>query len=368
MKSIGVLKLGSRITWDARDTTGGLGEIKALLELLASKNEFTINVYTKLLKDENTNPIKNINIIDNENINYVDDDILLIACGNVTWFGGEERAYQLHNFEIINSFKGKIYYIWIDPNLYLKQIWKSVESKPWGYKYKRENIEITRKDINVISLIHNIDVAYNTFLKGGVEVLKENFYHYNFAKYILLDSGLDFLESTDYDLLYMGTFRSGKRQDKMLKFYFDIPNFKVDFIGNTQLKDFKNIKENQIYPNFNSPVKFNDVKYYINKAKASVAIGDKIYNNNLFTPRVYEAINYSTVCLVDIDLDTNKRFFKSNELKSFNYVSSKKDVIQRVEKLKNNDFRKYIINLQKEDIDFNKDEYYDGLVSIINKD
>lgn len=363
--NIGVLKLGARLTWDAIDKTGGLGEIKALLDLLAIEN--IINIYTEIKDKENPHPVKNINIYNILNVSEITDDVLLVANGNINYFGGVDSPAQTKNYILLNNFSKQVFYIWIDPELYPKQIWASIANKSWSNNYLKDNIFIVRDDIKIITSIYNMKSAFEKVAKGNVSIKKENIFYFPFEKYPLLQNvNLPTKESCVYDLLYMGTYRGGKRQDKMLKFYFGHQKIKSTFIGKTKLENFtKSYK--QPTPEFKPPVEFEKIKHDINDSIASVCIGDKFYEGNILTPRIYECILYNTVCFIDIDLDKKKQIFKNSLLQEFNYVSSSKEVEDKILQLKNDsNFRDNIITLQKSDIDFDKNMYYNQFMNIVN--
>jgi len=362
-KSIGVLKLGGRLTWDSKDRTGGLGEAKSICELLS--HIFQINVYTKLLAKEDPNPMENINIYEIKETEDIIDDHLFVFNGNVNFFGGAEDPEQIKNYKLINSFKGTVYYIWIDPELYLKQIWPSMSKKEWVTKYMQEDIEIIRDDIEIITSIYNINSAYDKYSKGKTIIKKENIHYFPFQKYPLLETGLSPSKNLEYDLMYMGTFRSGRRQDKMIKYYFGHNEVKSTFIGKTKLKDFKK-QYSEPVPEFLPPVNFSDIRYEINKTLAHINIGDKFYEGNIITPRIYECINFSTVCLIDRDMDPKKMVFNNDTLQKFCYINSLSEAKERLIKLKNDpEFRLEILSLQKKDTAFSTDNYINDLCNIL---
>lgn len=363
---IGILKIGGRLTWDSIDKTGGVGEAKAICELMAHNSNNTVNVYTKMLKKESANPISNIYIHDINQIDKVEDDVLIIFNGNVNFFGGQEDPEQIKNYILMNNFDGKVYYIFIDPELYLKQIHSNVSKKEWGQKYSIDDVKITRDDIRVITSIYNPKEAFEKATKGKIPIQKDNISYFTFEKYPLMKEGLPPTDDLWYDLMYMGTFRGGKREAKMIKFYFGHDKFTTTFIGKTKLKDFKKEYPEPI-PVFEKPVKFEEINQHINKSVAHVCIGDKFYEGNILTPRIYESILNSTVCLIDIDMDPEKRVFANSEaLKKFNYVEDKEDVEKKVNRLKNNpEFRKKIIEQQHRTIDFTIDQYHKQFMELI---
>jgi len=365
--NVGVLKLGGRLTWAATDKTGGIGEAKAICELIAMRDSNTVNVYTKVLDKEQSfeNP-QNIFVHDISFFDEIKDDVLLVFNGNVNFFGGAEAPDQIRNYILMNRFKGKIFYIYIDPELQLKQIYKSIESKDWGSKYSRDDLEVTRKDIEVITSMYDKSFRCEKFKKSRINVNK--FHFFPFEKYPLINNiPLRLKKNPKYDLIYMGTFRGGKRQDKMIKYYFGHEGFNTTFIGKTKLKDFKKNYSEPV-PKFLPAVPFDKIRYEINNSLAHVCIGDKAYDGRILTPRIYESMLFGTVCLIDAQLDPTQLVFGMRPfLQKFNYVWAKSDVHHRVTTLKREfQLRQDILGFQYSIIhQFNVQEYHNDFMKIL---
>jgi len=336
---IAILKIGMNFLWNnPKDVVGGIGEAKAIIELLSETNK--INIYSKIEKEENpivNVSIKNINMFKNE------EDILLIFNG---FPGFDKNIIDIHEKQnnIINNFNGKVFYIFIDPELGLRNI---------------EGINIKRKDLKIITSIFSRSIVKNKINENGnfIENI-DNIYHFSFEKYPMLFEQLPYNKFPIYDLIYMGSFRKGKRLEKLKKYYSCVNN--THFFGRIN-KD--NLKEHfDIMPIFHGAVKYEEIKYYINNSLCHVVIGDEFYEGNIFTPRIYECINYSTVCFIDIDMDPFRTLFKND----FNYVINKFDLISKMSYLKNNpSFRLQIINEQRKNINFKKHIYRKKLEDLL---
>ena len=121
---IAVIKLGSRIAVGSRGTSGGTGEVLSVIKILTNGgNEVT--AFTKILsKDEKPEGFNIRNIEDHyTEINDMGFDALLVLNGNVNYFGGIDDPSQTINYNIINNFKGKVFYVLCDAALLLNQIW-----------------------------------------------------------------------------------------------------------------------------------------------------------------------------------------------------------------------------------------------------
>ena len=363
---VAVIKLGSRIAYDAFGTSGGTGEALSIIKLLI-QGGCEVDAYTKVLRKDIT-PF-DFRIFDIEshydillNSNY---DALIVINGNVNYFGGQDDPSQTLNYYVINKFKGKVFYILCDCNLLLKQIWKSIENKEWSNKYKKEDIEITRDDIIYISQPREVNKVLNLARKY---INIKDCVHFPFEMFPLISSKkLSFNEQPIYDLLYGGTFRNGRREDDMIKFYFDNKIFNVCMFGKISEKNFN---KNKIIglkcPKFEQSVSYNYFNNKMNQSKATVIIGDKLYKElDDLAQRIYECINAGVVTLIDSSYDKYKRVFANYELRDFCYVNDRNDVINRLARLNDISFRKHIVELQWQDTDECKYNYCNDFVKLI---
>ena len=218
-KKIAVIKLGARISISSVGTSGGTGEALSIINLLV-KSGYSVDAYTKVLKGDILP--SDFSIIDIEtnyrNINDKGYSALVIINGSVNYFGGQDVPSQTLCYNLINNFKGKIFYILCDCKLFLKQIWNSVKNKQFNYEEK--DINITRNDIVYITQPRNIDKTLQLSRKY-LDISECR--HFPFEKFPLINNKyLSFNYNPKYDLLYGGTFRGGSREKDMIKFYFAI--------------------------------------------------------------------------------------------------------------------------------------------------
>ena len=366
--NVAVIKLGARIAISSKGTSGGTGETLSIIKMLTTTG-CKVDAFTKVLKkDETPTSFSIFNIEDHFNdVTANKYDCLIVLNGSVNFFGGAEDRAQILNYHIINHFNGKVFYILCDPNLMLRQIWPSISVKPWSSNYKQEDIEIIRNDIIYISQPRNIDKVKeiaNKFVKI------KNVIHYPFEQFPLLTTdSLDFNENPTYDLLYGGTFRGGKRELDMIKFYFGIYDLNVTMFGKIEAKHFKpDLVNNLKHPNYEKSVPYDQFTNKMNEARATVIIGDKLYKElDDLAQRIYESINAGNIILIDASYDHNKLVFRNEELRKFNYVNSKDDVVYRLIKLQDDDFRRHIYDLQMKDIAFNKNDYANNFKKLLEE-
>lgn len=365
---VAIIKLGSRISISANDSSGGTGETLSIIKLLTTAG-VEVDAYTKILsRDIEPDYFKTYDIIKElDNINKRNYDALLVLNGNVNYFGGVDCPDQTLNYKIINSFTGKVFYIHCDGNLYLKQVWPSISKKTWASNYNKEDIEIIRDDIVYITQSHNTDLVLEKARKCNINI--KSAVYFPFEKFPMVNdpSVIPFNDCPEYDLLYGGTFRNGRREEDMIKFYFGYDsNIKVAMFGKITHDNFTKNKNNDRFPDFEKSIDYKLFKDKMNKSIATVIIGDKIYKKqDDLAQRIYESILSSTVTLIDSSYDWSTRVFKNKELVDFCYVSSRKDVEDRLNKLKNIEFRKKIVELQLEDTKFDILKYCTDFINLL---
>lgn len=366
MIKIAVLKLGARITYGG--TSGGSGEAIAIIDMLKNAN-IDVHAYTKILqKDTPLQNVKMHQILDEyKEINNLNYDALVVINGSVNYFGGYDSPEQTINYHIINNFNGPIYYIMCDPNLSLKQIWPSIEKKEWASNYKKEDIFIT-KQINYIIQARNTDKVKTDLLKNDIGI--KSIVHYPFEKFPLLYNNTfnKKLSEKKYDLLYGGTFRGGKRQDDMIKFYFGLDEFNVAMFGNIKETDFNIKKTNNLsHPKYEQAVVYDKFNEKMSESIATVIIGDKYYKEiSDLAQRIYESILAGVITFIDSSYDKDKIIFKNPKLQ-FLYVSSKEDLKIKLDKIKklNDEQYQVLLNMQREDAFINIDEYCKSFANLI---
>ena len=373
---VGVIKLGARISFDSLGTSGGTGETISIIKMLALGGAEVV-AFTKIIKNESQNPMDNVSVVQildwYQESNNMGLDALLVLNGNVNFFGGAEDAHQIANYHIINNFKGKVFYVYCDPSLTLKQLWPAIEKKEWGNKYKREDIEITRTDIIYLSQPYDTDAVLNNVLTGKNEIKPAKVVHYPFEQFPCLHPQSKFNEAPSVDLSYGGTMRGGKREKKMVKYYFDYPSdISVEMFGKITKEDFKpkNIANIQTFPEFTGPVNYGDMHRKMNDALAHVVIGDDLYYAiDDIAQRAAESVWSKNVTFFDYDADPTRRFFNNHPvLTEFLYVKTREEVTERLRLLKSDpELRKEIIELQLSALNFDARRYCQGLVKLISE-
>jgi len=346
---IAVIKLGTRIV--NKGTSGGSGEALSIMKILSYNYE--VHYFTKILKkDKDISYATGHQILETENLDEFDK--LVVINGNVNFFGGSEDEAQIKNYILINNFRGKVFYFYCDPELYLKQIWSSIERKPWGNKYNKKDIFIDKKII-YIHQPYNIE----PFKKQIEKWFKVEYKHFPFYKFPLLNKRLEY-KYPKKTLGYGGTLRGGKREQKIIDFLFGVTDSYI--FGPITLDKFKKYKSNNTdkIPIFEKAVEYSKYLDKMEEFKATINIGDKKYQGNNLNQRIYEAVLSNTVSFIDIELDPKKIAFKNEKLRKFLYVKNKNELSKRLEYLTPENHKK-LCDLQYSDCKLNPQEYSNEL-------
>jgi hypothetical protein len=368
MFKIAVVKIGARITVSNTGTAASTGETLVIIDMLV-KSGVSVDAYTKVLnKDIKPNTFTIYNIEDEyKNINNRKYDALLIINGNGNFFGGAEDINILLTYNIINNFKGKVFYLVSDLACCLKQIWPNVSNKEWGSKYKEEDISITREDINIIAQCNNLKGFRDITDKDKIKF--DKIYHFPIEKYSLYSDKLYNNSYKDIDILYGGAFRQGRREKDMIKYYFGYPDdIDIRMFGKVKISDFKTKHYSNLRPPvFEAPVKYTDFLLKMSTSKSTIIIGDLLYKKlEMLTLRIYESIQAGVITFIDSDFDKNHLVYNNKVLQDICYVNSREDIIDRIKYIKSNSaIMRDIIKMQREDTLLNKNDYANAFRDII---
>lgn len=363
---VAVIKLGARISFNAKDTSGGNGEARTIIKMLKLGGA-DVHIFTKILAKDNLIEDYTWHNLSSD-IDTSGMDALVVLNGAVNFFGGAEDKEQLLNYVIINSFGGPVFYTLCDPALTLKQVWPSVEKKDWGSKWAQEQLEITRSDI--VYLSQPFDTEKVASKLGKNEVIPKAIVHYPFEKFPCLNEMLPINPTPSVDLSYGGTMRGGRRAKKMAKFYFDVPgNINVEMFGKISAEDFpEKVIAGLFRPEFTGPVQYNDMLKKMNQSLAHCVIGDPWYEEiNDIPQRLYESVWSNVITFVDTDLDSVRRVWANDkELGDFLYVSSCEELAEKISFINEDEsLRLDLLARQVKAVNFDAKEYCESFVKLL---
>lgn len=363
---VAVIKLGSRISFNANDTSGANGEARSICKMLRLGGA-EVHIYTKILKKDTLVPDYVWHNI-SDGVQTTHYDALVVLNGNVNFFGGAEDAEQLMNYVYINSFHGPIFYLLCDPELTLKQVWSSVSKKSWVGNWKESELSIKRDDIVYLSQPRDVKMVLEDLKKN--EVIPQQIIHFPFEQFPCLNESIGFNPNPTVDLSYGGTMRGGKRAKKMIKFYFGHPeDISVEMFGKIEAKDFEDrLIAGLRQPTFSGPVRYDEMLPKMNQAMCHCVIGDPWYEKiNDMAQRAYESIWSSVITFIDSDLDGMRRVYgRDKNLADFLYVSDRAELSEKIQLIKADPrMRKQLLEDQIAAIDFDPIRYCADFVNLM---
>lgn len=272
-------------------------------------------------------------------------DRLIVINGTINFFGGKKNPIVLNSYKLMAEYRNKIYYIFTDGRLGFMQVLPAVRGKEFSSEYKDEDLFVS-SDFKVISQGRNLEIAKKAHKKTTERYGKEFEYDYfPVDRYFIHSQELKPANQTikKYDVVYCGSFRAGKRESKMVEFLFDT-NLNIKMFGTIKEKKFKNPKFPwNVAPSFSPKIASNLVIDTNSQAIATIVIGDKDYNDNFITVRVWEAMASDAVMLIDEEFDSEHLIIDDPRF----YVKNKNDFETLVNELKTNEcLRRELITIQ----------------------
>lgn len=374
----------------ASDITSGCTEAKTIIDILERSGKFDIGVLTKIL-DKDWLPDKyemfsTLKLGHEDMDKFFKDhpyDYMLVVNGSINCFGGAEDAMipDLCIYRMMHYFPGKIFYCQCDLALnMLEDVYGYISKKPWASKYKPEEYDLAGKDIEMITQACDVDAHMKNIIKDKFyKFPRDKVKHFSFYKYPVL---MDFAhmpknEAPEYDLGYGGTLRGGRRIANIVKMYFNYPK-DINVLLYGKLLDDKLIDkakktygDDMVIPKFAGTCQFKDNAKVLNKALATVVIGDAIFEETqTVQQRAWQAMCANVVAFIDSALDPQMRMFKDDDfLCKFMHVSTREDVEKRLRILKKTpELRDRILDAQHKMISFDINAWCNELADVVTGD
>ena len=393
---IGVFKLGMKLEWGKinpdgsiefrKDNRGAFGEANALIDMLYTGGA-KIDICT-LIDSDSYIPSKYSFTHIGESF-YLNDvsvldkfDAIVVINGSI---GGPENNYytnmcSLATYWAINNFNGPVNYLLCDPALVLKSdirdnVSKFVESEELlksSKIIKSENIKYIVQPNDIESLVNIINSD-----NENVKINIKNVVKFEFEKFpCLVESNkLPKNNVAEYDFIYGGSIREGRRASQIAKFMMDFSDsISSQLFGKIDAESIVNAYVNQRgtynykLPHISGLVDYDKFCQKMNTGLCTLVIGDEIYEKtNDIAQRCYESMCASTVTFIDSNLDKDKEVFKNCKLRDFMYVSSGAELNDKITYLKMNpDIVTEILDYQYSLINIDKKKYCEKLIKLLN--
>ena len=271
------------------------------------------DVYIGRFNKTDYSPLNNYEMNISNDLNEF--DVVFLTNYVLNFFGGQEIPSMTKSFKLLHNFKGRIIYLLSDFEMKLKQYEPRDE---WVGEHNNEDYKI-----------NNYEIAVQTFNKELTEKYLEHKVHYFPIQYATFYKNLQSSEAWMKltDLIYCGSFRSGRREKKMKHYFFDTL-YDVELFGNIKLEQFDD--DYQKAPTFLNKVSVEDVSQQNQDGYATIVIGDNSYNNHFFTMRILEAIRDNLILFIDNDYDEQHIL----DFNYFHYVRNKEELFIRIKMIK----------------------------------
>ena len=299
MHKIAICKIGGRISFgkvdkdgnvsNAKDTSGGNGEAKAIIDIAKKSGQFDITILTKTTsKDYFPSEYEFVDIVDLLKNGKIEQfmserqfDVFLLINGTINCFGGAEQSIEsdLAIYKMLHLFDKKIVFCSCDICIpFSTNIWKTIASKPWSSKYSPNEFDLLDKTFYMLTQARDLDALYSILdKKSGNAFKRENIKNFAFEKFPC-ENEIQHVEmnySPSYDLLYGGTLRAGRRIKKIVNWYYNHPTLNIELFGNMDQDKIDAVAKKQygdgyFKPNFNDPVNYLDNSRKMNKALATI--------------------------------------------------------------------------------------------------
>lgn len=312
--NIGIIYVNSLV--NGANTIGSL-EVNNIANTL--RKHANVDIIAKYPKDRKRQIDEIVDIMQLDDLG--DYDKILFYNTSINFYGNRENPPLNKAYELMASYKDTIYYLLVDLRLPFQQFWECVEHKGWDIK--KEDVLIT-KDIVIVS--QGSDLDKTKYVHRKVDEYIKDYLYFPLEQHILTSdpSILDVNNNPEFDLIYGGSWRSGRRNKKMND-YFGQKDLKIKLFGN--------IPENKIENEdvtFSKKVAPSQVLKTNNSAMCTIVFGDRDYNDNMTTLRLWENLLSRTIVFIDNDFDRNREL----GFPDFLYVENGKELTEKIKILK----------------------------------
>lgn len=147
----------------------------------------------------------------------------------------------------------------------------------------------------------------------------------------------------EYDSEYHGYNRGAKRMEIIDNFYSALPNKSLCITSS------RNMFKNKDSYDMTKSLFYNDLIPFIGqKAKSTFVIADECTFNDFISPRFFDAMLSDVIAFVYGPYDKDRSYVDNEELKTFMYVDTPEEFVERVNKISNDkEYYKHIKYLQR---------------------
>lgn len=298
---IAVLKIGANITFSSANKSAANADIKYALKTI-DNNANEITIISK--KTRNTIIPKEYKFANLEDVDSLDEaDIVLLFNGSINFFGGAFSPEIIKTYKLLSRTTAKIVYVQTDGQMWFQQLWPLIENRVWAKGFEESDFHISGDKVSYITQGRNLNKFRQELMGKKYTIIPEQIVHYPWESTILQ---FDFpiprpWSQRQYDLGFGGATRNTYKR-KLIEKYYNSPGLSNLLFGNLRGVNCPNAK-------MEAKVSYQQFIPKMSSCKTTVAFGDKFYNNNFHTLRMYE--NILAGCLMFVDSNFCDNFYKN---------------------------------------------------------
>ncbi len=299
---IAVLKIGANITFSNSNKSAANADIKyALASIEHNANKITI--ISK--KTRNTEIPLKYRFKDIHSVDSLDAaDIILVFNGAVNFFGGVESLELVKLYQLLSKTTSQIVYVQTDGQMWFQHLWPLIYKREWAKKYDETEFFINSDRVTYLTQGRNIEKVEKELSNKKYIVKPRKILHFPWEKTILScyeDKEIRPWHQRQYQLGFGGATRNTYKR-KLIEKYYNSPHLSNLLFGNLRGVNCKNAK-------MEAKVSYQQFIPKMSSCKYTVAFGDRFYNNNFHTLRMYE--NILAGCLMFVDSNFCDNFYKN---------------------------------------------------------
>jgi hypothetical protein len=308
---IAICKGFTNISFSKNNKSAASADIEYFINQLG--NSIDIDIVSG--KTSNTVIPNELGFVELKTVDFNQYNLIVLFNFNINFFGGAENESGIELYKALSRSDTKIAYIQTDCRLPFQKLWPLIQGKPWAEKYKESDFYIDENRITYITQGSDLEKVKTTLSKKNLYSFA-NMYHYPIAETILAKYEIPsrLIDERIWDLGFGGATRDAHKVKKVKK-YFTNPKFKNYVFGGIKLDGV------DVHPK----VSYQEMISTMMSCKGTVIVGDKHYEDNYFTLRIYESILAGCLTYIDYDFDTKQKFYQGKypEL----YIKSTDDII-----------------------------------------
>ncbi len=297
---IAVLKIGANITFSSANKSAANADIKYALKTI-NNNANSITIISK--KTRNTIIPKEYKFAELKDVESLDAaDVILVFNGSINFFGGAFSPEIIKTYQLLNKTTSHIMYVQTDGAMWFQQLWPLIYKREWAKHYNESDFHISGDKVIYLTQGRDMKKVHNELLTKKYVIYPKEIFHYPWETTILQfdwDIPRPWFERA-YDLGFGGATRNSYKR-KLIEKYYNSPILKNLLFGNLRGVDCFNAQ-------MQAKVSYQQFIPKMSRCKATVAFGDKFYNNNFHTLRMYE--NILAGCLMFVDSNFCDNFYK----------------------------------------------------------